>query len=144
MNQQGTVRSPPIPAYQNFPIEPQFYQPSQFFISNIVLGWTTIVTTTTNHNYVIGQECRLIIPTVFGCYQLNQQLGYVLSIPSSTEVELSINSTKSDSFIASSITFPSLAQIVAVGDINMGATNSQGRINNITYIPGSFIDISPL
>lgn len=144
MSQQGTVRSPPIPAYQNLPIEPQFYQPSQFFISNIVLGWTTIITTTTNHNYVIGQECRLIIPTVFGCYQLNQQLGYVLSIPSSNEVELSINSTKSDSFIASSITFPSVAQIIAVGDINMGATNSQGRINNITYIPGSFIDISPL
>jgi len=42
----NTVLSPPIPPYQNLPIESQFYQPSQFFISAISLGTTTTVTTT--------------------------------------------------------------------------------------------------
>jgi len=28
----------PIALYNNLPIEPQYYQPSQFFISDITLG----------------------------------------------------------------------------------------------------------
>jgi hypothetical protein len=145
MSQQGTVLSYPIPEFQNVPPEPQFYLPSRFVISNVSLGLTTIVTTTLAHNYVIGQECRLIIPASFGCFQLNEKLGYVLSIPSSTQLELSINSLRNvDPYIASSVTYPSVAQILAVGDVNNGSTNSQGRINQSTFIPGSFIDISPL
>lgn len=144
MAQQGSVLTYPIPAYQNLPIEPDFYQPSRFVISNIALGLTTLVTTSVNHNYVIGQECRLLIPAPFGCYQLNEVLGYVLSIPMSNQVELSINSLINvDQFIASSDTYPSVAQIVAVGDLNSGQINSNGRIQNKTYIPGSFINISP-
>ena len=145
MAQQGTVRSPPIPPYQNLPPEPQFYLPSRFVISNVTLGTTTIVTTTLAHNYVIGQECRLLIPASFGCFQLNEKLGYVLSIPSSTQVELSINSLRNvDPYIASAVTYPSVAQILAVGDVNNGTTNANGRNNYGTFIPGSFIDISPL
>lgn len=144
MAQQGSVLTYPIPAYQNLPIEPEFYQPSRFVISNISLGIKTLVTTSVNHNYVIGQECRLLIPSSFGCYQLNEVTGYVLSIPMSNQVELSINSLRNvDPFIASSDTYPSVAQIVAVGDLNSGQINSNGRIQNITYIPGSFINISP-
>jgi len=36
-----------------------------------------------------------------------------------------------------------VAQILAIGDVNQGAINSLGRRNNGTFIPGSFIDISP-
>ncbi len=141
---QGTVVSSPFPAFQNLPPEPQFYAPNRFIISNVTLGQTTIVTTSVNHNYVIGQECRLIIPSAFGCFQLNQVLGNVLSLPTSNQVELSINSIMNvDPYIASPITFPSVAQIVAVGDLNNGGVNT-ARINNFTFIPGSFIDISPI
>ena len=145
MAQQGTVLSYPIPEFQNVPPEPQFYLPSRFVISNVTLGMTTIVTTTLDHDYVIGQQCRLIIPASFGCFQLNEKLGYVLSIPSSNQVELSIDSLRNvDPYIASSVTYPSVAQIMAVGDVNNGTTNSNGRNNYATFIPGSFIDISPL
>jgi hypothetical protein len=142
---QGTVLSSPIPPYQNLAPEPQFYLPSQFNISAITLGVTTTVTTSVNHNYVIGQLIRLIIPSYFGCYQLNQSLGNVISIPNANQIVVSINSSRNvDPYIASSVTYPQVAQIVAVGDYNNGVVNSQGRINNGTFIPGSFIDISPL
>lgn len=136
------VISYPIPAYQNVPIEPQFYQPSRFVITAISLGATTIVTTSIAHNYVIGQTIRLIIPPSFGCIQLNESQGNVLSIPSPTQVEISINSLRNvDPFIL--FTATTVAQILAIGDINQGNTNSQGRQNTGTFIPGSFIDISP-
>ncbi len=137
----GTVISYPIPIYQNLPIRDDFYKPSRFVISAITLGTTTTVTTTEDHNYVIGQLCRLYIPPTFGCRKINQQTGYVIGIPSTTQVILDLISTGDDPFIASSAT--TQAQILAIGDINLGSTNTSGRQNTSTFIPGSFQDISP-
>ncbi len=137
----NTVISYPIPAYSNVPIEPQFYQPSRFVISNITLGKTTLVETTEDVNYVVGQQVRLIIPPSYGTRQLNEQTAFVLSLPNPDEVLLDISSVGMDAFINSSVT--TKAQILAIGDVNSGVQNSTGRLNNGTYILGSFIDISP-
>src|SRR5882672_10075773 len=142
------VISYPIPAYQNLPIHTEDYKPRQFFISDIALGITTTVTTTLNMDYVIGQLVKLIIPAQFGSYQLNNQTGFVISIPSTNQVEIAIDSTVNvNSYIAYS--YPSLPpqaqtfpQILAIGDIANGVTNSTGRMNTGTFIPGSFINIS--
>ncbi len=139
----GTVVSYPIPAYANVPINSDFYQPGVFDIAALSLGTTTTVTTSTAQNYVIGQLIRLLIPTTFGSYQLNERQGYVISIPSTTQVVVTIDSTMADAFIAGPTTGPSVAQILAIGDINTGATNASGRSSTGTYIPGSFINISP-
>lgn len=138
----GPVISFPIPAYQNLPIEAQYYKPSRFVISAITLGQTTIVTTTIDMNYVIGQLVRFIIPPSFGTRQLNEQEGYVIAIPASNQVEVDISSAFMDNFISSSAT--TQAQILAIGDVNSGVTNSNGRTQNGTFIPGSFINISPI
>lgn len=141
-NMSSTVVSYPIPAYQNLPIQANFYSPSRFVIQNISLGTTTTVTATQDMNYVVGQECRLLVPASFGSYQLNNITGFVVGLPSSSSVTLSINSSQNvDAFISS--TAKTVAQIIAIGDINLGTTNSQGRVNNGTTIPGAFIDISP-
>lgn len=136
------VVSYPISAYQNPPIEPQFYQPSRFVISAISLGTTTIVTTSIAHNYVIGQEVRLLIPANCGSFQLNNLSGFVLSIPSTTQVEVNINSSMNvNSFVVGTgICSP---QIIAIGDVNAGQINSNGLSSTLSYIPGSFLNISP-
>jgi hypothetical protein len=130
----------PIAPYNNLPIEPQNYKPQFFFISSITLGQTTTVTTTANQDYVIGQECRLIIPPTNGCRQLNEKTGLVIEIQSPTQVVLNIDSSVNvDAFQSSTST--TQPQILAIGDINTGAIN-KGRTNNGTHIPGSFINIS--
>jgi hypothetical protein len=137
---QNQVITYPIPVYQNLPIEPQFYQPSRFVISSITLGTTTTITTSVNHNYVIGQLCRLLIPKGYGSVQLTEQLGNVIAIPNANQVTLNLNSTNSNQFISAALA--QQPQIVAVGDYNSGPINI-GRTNNTTFIPGSFINISP-
>jgi len=214
----GTVISYPIPAYQNLPIEPQFYQPSRFVIEDIGLGSTTTVTTETDHNYVIGQLVRLLVPDVFGTIQLNGREGYVISVPSDTQVVIDINSnsyntfkalinpstitdissegtsvtiTTANTFVVGSLvtisavvglieingltgrvnwatplkisvainsfgfsayvsggivtllSTPIVSQILAIGDITQGATNSTGLTNQGLYPLGTFINISP-
>lgn len=137
-----TVISYPIPAYANVPIHAEYYKPSRFVISGITLGLTTTVTTTENMNYVIGQLVRLLIPSSFGSIQLNEQQGYVISIPADNQVELNIDSLRNvDAYVASSAT--TKAQILAIGDINSGIISFTGRIIPTTNIPGSFVNISP-
>lgn len=135
----------PVALYTNPPIEPQYFQPWSFTITNISLGATTTVTlsipSTTDLNYYVGQLVRFLIPPTFGCRQLNNETGYVISIPSSTQLEIKFNSLNADSYISSSAS--TKPQIVPVGDINSGRINSSGRINNGTFIKGSFINISP-
>lgn len=134
----------PIAPENNPPINPQFYQPGVFNISAISNGPTTIVTTTATHNYVIGQEVRFLISQLYGERQLNEKTGFVIAIPASNQVTVNIDSTFFDSFTANLISGTTQPQIVAIGDANSGPINATGRTNNGTFIPGSFIDISPL
>jgi hypothetical protein len=132
--------SGPIPPYANLPIEPQNYQPRRFQISDITRGITTVITTTANMDYVISQQVRVLIPNGYGCTQISGKDGFVISIPSPNQVEVTINSTKADPFVNTSLA--QVPQILAIGNIENGQTNT-GRTGNITYTPGSFINISP-
>jgi hypothetical protein len=135
------IASGPIPPYSNPPIEPQNFLPSRFVISAMTLGFTTLVTTSVNHNYVIGNLCRLLIPKGYGCTQLNETEGYVSSVPNPNQVVLQINSNGINAFLAANLR--QQPQILAIGDINTGVTNANGRQSTGTFIPGSFLNISP-
>ncbi len=146
------VISGPIAPYSNVPIEPQFYKPSQFVITAITYGVTTTVTMSngTNNvspNYVVGQLVRIVIPEKYGARQLNGQSGLVISLPSSTQVEININSIGTDPFIPNPTFLPNQSQtqpqILAIGDQASGQINSSGRINLGLTIPGAFENISP-
>lgn len=132
----------PVPAYNNPPIQPQNYKPSQFFISAIQTGQFTTITTTANTNYVIGQLCRILVPNGFGSRQLNEETGYVMSIPAPNQVVLNINSQYVDPFY-NNPNLTTKAQILAIGDQNSGNINTSGTRTQPTFIPGSFINISP-
>lgn len=133
----------PIPPENNPPITPQYYAPSQFTIANIALGASTLVTTSIDHNYVIGQQIRLHVPEFYGSYQLNNQIGYVTSIPTPNEVVVNINSQNANQYIASPVYGPTPPQIISIGDINSGGIRIIGTISASPAVPGSFINISP-
>lgn len=132
----------PIALYNNLPINTSFYTPQMFFIQGISLGQTTTVSTTVNHDYVIGQLVRLIIPEPNGTYQLNEQQGYVIQIPSNNSLVINIDSSKYTPFQTSTYTVQ--PQILAIGDINSGNINASGNLATGTNIPGSFQNISPI
>lgn len=137
----GTVITRPVPLYANVSIHSEYYEPDRFVITAVDLGPTTTITTSVDHNYVIGQQCRLVIPPTFGCRQLNGISGFAINLPTDNQVTLDINSIGFDPYVSSSAT--TVAQILAIGSINTGATNTSGRADNATTIPGAFIDVSP-
>lgn len=139
---QNQVITFPVPYYNNnIPINADYYKPSRFVISNVTLGQTTIVQTKVDMNYVIGQLIRLFIPQGYGCTQLSGKIGYVISLPSSNQAEITIDSSQNvNQFIAGSET--NSPAITPIGDVNSGIISATGRNIPITNIPGAFINIS--
>ena len=139
----------PIAPERNPPIQPQYYQPSRFEIENITLGLTTLVTTSVDHNYVLGQVVRTLIPSTYGTRQLNEKQGEVISIPAANQFVLPIDSRAFDPFVSNPAYGPTPPQVLAIGDVNSGIISSAGRsigsglTGTPVTIPGAFINISP-
>lgn len=137
----------PIAPENNPPITPEYFQPSNFPITAITLGPTTVITTGTafgvSMNYVIGQQVRLNIPSFYGARELNGKTALVISLPASNQCELSLNSVDSSPFIANPSYGPTQPQIIAIGDINTGIINAQSNDIVKPLLPGSFENISP-
>lgn len=119
---------------------PSIYFPGVSIISNITLGATTTIDTTSAHNFVVGQEVAFRIPvvngfpTAWGTTQLNSlpnnltpgapAYGYVVAVTDYNTVVVNINSSSFTTFnsnvpVANTVGM-SFPQIVAVGDINTG------------------------
>ena len=143
MSSQSNIAPGPVAPENNPPIESQYFKPRTYSIANITLGLSTTVTTSTAHDYVVGQLVRLLVPQFYMTTELNNYQGWITSIPSSTEFVLDVQSTNFTSFKTDPSYAPTAAQVVAVGDVNTGSINSTGRTNLGLSPQGSFINISP-
>lgn len=113
---------------------PWLYLPGVNFIASISTGTTTAVTTTSNHNFVVGQEIAFRIPSLYGTTGLNSLpnpfvpgspvYGYVTAVTSNTGFICNINSSSFAAFNPNQpfASFPGLQfpQVLAVGDVNTG------------------------
>jgi hypothetical protein len=130
----------PAGAYVRQVLYPWLYLPGVNFVSAISTGATTTITTTSNHNFVAGQEIAFRIPSSYGTTGLNSLpnnvvpgspiYGFVTSVTSNTQFVCNINSTAFTAFnsnqtIASvpGLQFP---QVLAVGDVNTGGVVYSG------------------
>lgn len=133
----------------NPPIEPQYFQPSEFVITAITFGPQTVVTVAispfgVNNNYVIGQLVRFVISETYGTYQLNGKVAYVTALPALNQIQVNINTTQNyNAFVSAPSYGPTKPQLIPVGDVNTGQINAMGRIGNGITIPGAFINTSP-
>jgi len=114
---------------------PFLYAPGTACIASITQANPMVVTTTSPHNFVVGQEVAFRIPAAYGMTQLNPfslstipgspGYGYVTAVNSNVSVSINIDSTAFTAFA-----YPTVAQveaglgpamIVAAGDNNSGS-----------------------
>lgn len=109
-------------------IQNPMFQPAMRIIAAITNANPAVVTTTFDHNYLDGETLRLNIPVRFGMQQANQLTG-TIRVLSPTTFEISIDSTRFDTFTTPA-TWPfdrQYAQVTPVGEINAllrGATQN--------------------
>ena len=113
---------------------PNLYFPGENIVSFITTGTTTTIKTTTQHNFVVGQEIAFRIPSAWGTTQLNSLpntlipgspiYGFVVSVTDDLTFVVNINSTGYTAFNVNQAfaSYPGekWPQVVAVGDVNTG------------------------
>lgn len=114
------------------------YIPLNVQISDITRSVNALVTTNTDHYYVVGQLVRFHVPHPYRMEELNERLAYVLTVPTSTTFTVDVD-TRTFTAFNSSPTYPGnmAAQVSAVGDEN---NTSRTTSSNGLTISGAFIN----
>ena len=113
---------------------PYLYEPGVNNIGFLAFGATTLVTTTTAHNFVAGQEVAFRIPQAYGTVELNSlpnglipgspKYGFVTAVVDAFNFVVNINSVGFTPFNVNqpftSMIGQTFAQVLAVGDVNTG------------------------
>ena len=114
------------------------YFPLNVYISAITRASNALVTTSSAHYYVVGQLVRFHVPHPFGMDQIDNMLGQILTIPTTTSFTVNIDTRLFTAFIPSpTYTGNMLAQVSAVGDENNASVTTTS--NGLT-ISGAFIN----
>jgi hypothetical protein len=114
------------------------YIPLNVQISDITRAVNALVTTDSDHYYVVGQLVRFHVPRPYGMQELDEKLAYVLTVPSDTTFTVDVDSSRFTAFITSP-TYPGnmAAQVSAVGD---GNNTSRTTTSNGLTVSGAFIN----
>lgn len=138
---------------------PDLYIPETCVITNITKAAQAVITTSINHNFVVGQEVFFTVPKEWGMVEMSSRAfvqnngvplqAYVVAVTANT-LTVNVNSTGFTTFAyptsALYATGVTPAQVSAQGDANTGySLNSSGNVpylgvnNGVIGIPGSFV-----
>lgn len=102
------------------------YYPKRRFITKIASsGTSTVITLSVTHQFTVGQEVRLIVPTAWGTNELNGQLGIITAISTTNNtITVNIDSSGFSAFawptsaVAAAGVSPALVVPVGEGAVN--------------------------
>ena len=118
------------------------YTPFACDITAVTTGTATEITTSQDHAFVVGNLVQFFIPSDYGMTELNKRKGFVISVPSDTEIEVDLDSRSFTPFsVPASPTQP--AQVLSAGDQNYGDLSPGGTPVIPQTVPGSFINVRP-
>lgn len=120
------------------------YIPFTCDITNVIRGQETIITTSVDHGFVVGNTVTFQIPKQWVIRQLNGLTGTVLAITQDT-ITVNIDSSEFDVFSTPIVTLPIVidpAQVLPVGDSNTGYLFVAGTEPPL-QIPGTFRNTYP-
>ena len=121
------------------------YLPFRCDVTNVTQGQSTVVTTSVNHGFVVGNSVTFIIPKQWGIIQLNGMKGFVTSITANT-LTVNIDSTFFDAFVTPTVTSPTVidnAQVLCVGDANSGTLSPGSVFAKPNTVPGAYYNTFP-
>lgn len=121
--------------WRRIPFDARFY-PRNRYITSISQAASAVIVMSVTHGFTVGQEVRIIVPAVFGMVEMNNLLGVITAINTTTNsITVNIDSTGFTAFAfptsaiaAGGITF---AQVVPVGE---------AAINSVSQPYGNLLD----
>ncbi len=112
-------------------IEDPTFQPAMRLITALTLAENASVTTSFDHDYLVGLVVRLLVPSEFGMIQVNQEVGTIIDVPTATSFIIDIDTRGFDTFIVPAPEpwyindFPS---VIPVGEVNSSLSQATRNV----------------
>lgn len=116
------------------------YYPRARYITAITQATSAVITLSVTHGFTAGQQVRILVPSAFGMTQMNNLLGTITAINTSTNtITVDIDSSGFTAFAfptsataAAGVTF---AQVVPVGEAPIAAyaNNLEDATDNVSF-----------
>lgn len=112
--------------WRRIPFDARYY-PRRRYITSISLAASAVIVLSVTHGYTVGQQVRMIVPSAFGMTQMNNLLGTVTAINTTTNsITVNIDSSGFTAFAYPSSATAALgvnfAQVVPVGEAAVNTT----------------------
>lgn len=112
--------------WRRIPFDARYY-PRRRYITSISLAASAVIVLSVTHGYTVGQQVRMIVPSAFGMTQMNNLLGTVTAINTTTNsITVNIDSSGFTAFAFPSSATAALgvnfAQVVPVGEAAVNTT----------------------
>ena len=109
------------------PFDPRFYPPTRL-ITSISKASSAVIVLSVTHQYVVGQQVRIIVPSAYGMTEMNNQLATITAINTTTNsITVNVDSTNFTTFAfptsAIAATGVNFAQVVPVGEAAVNSTS---------------------
>ncbi len=122
------------------------YSPANENITGVSLAAAAVVTTATDHSFVVGNQVQFLIPPEWGIEQLNGLKGFVTAIPQSDEITVNIDTRAFNAFITPAppaFVVIDNPQVASVGDSNFGSSSPGGVVVLPHTIQGAYTNQFP-
>ena len=125
-------------SWRKIPFQPQFY-PRKRTISAITAASSAVITMTVTHGYTAGQAVRLKVPAAFGMVEMDNLIGNITAINTSTNtITVDIDSSAFTAFafpVTADVPF-TFAEVIPVGETANGtyANNLDDATDNVSLI----------
>lgn len=98
-------------------ITPSVWVPPFCWVTAITNAFQSTITTSFDHNYVVGQIVLLSVPKAFGMKEADRQQATILAVPATNQMTVSLNTSTFTPFAfppASAVPF-TFAQVSSIG-----------------------------
>ncbi len=120
---------------QRVPFDPRFYPPTRF-ITAISQAASAVITLSVTHQYTVGQQVRIIVPTAFGMTQMNNQLVTITAINTTTNtITVNVDSTAFTAFA-----FPTSAAAALGVSFAIVVPVGEAAVNSVAQPFGNLLD----
>lgn len=117
------------------PFDPRFYPPYRY-ITAISKASSAVITLSVTHQYTVGQEIRIIVPSAFGMIEMNNQLAVITAIDTTLNtITVNIDSTNFTTFA-----FPSSATAALGVSFALVVPVGEAAINSSSQPFGNLLD----
>lgn len=82
-----------------FAIASPTYQPAMRLVTAVTNASTAVVTTSFDHDYLVGLIVRVYVPSEWKMFQIDRLVGTIIAVPTDDTFTIDIDTTNFDTFV---------------------------------------------